>query len=84
MSCANSVDDEKTYIEILKYTPQNNLRTYNMNNIILPLFNIQIASTIESHRDKTNKMACALSEDSDQPGHSPSLIRVFAVRPMGS
>ena len=25
-------------------------------------------------------MACALSEDSDQPGHLPSLIRVFAVR----
>ena len=25
-------------------------------------------------------MACAPSEDSDQPGHSPSLIRVFAVR----
>ena len=23
---------------------------------------------------------CALSEDSDQPGHPPSLIRVFAVR----
>ena len=31
-------------------------------------------------RDKTNKMACAPSEDSDQPGHPPSLIRVFAVR----
>ena len=29
--------------------------------------------------DKTNKMACAPSEDSDQPGHPPSLIRVFAV-----
>ena len=29
---------------------------------------------------KTNKMACAHSEDSDQPGHPPSLIRVFAVR----
>ena len=29
--------------------------------------------------DKTNKMACAPSEDSDQPGHSPSLIRVFTV-----
>ena len=28
---------------------------------------------------KTNKMACAPSEDSDQPGHLPSLIRVFAV-----
>ena len=31
-------------------------------------------------RDKTNKMACAPSEDSDQPGHPPSLIRVFALR----
>ena len=30
--------------------------------------------------DKTNKLACAPSEDSDQPGHPPSLIRVFAVR----
>ena len=29
---------------------------------------------------KTNKMACAPSEDSDQPGYPPSLIRVFAVR----
>ena len=38
----------------------------------------------EPHRDKTNKMACAPSEDSDQPGHPPSLIRVFAVRFMGS
>ena len=30
-------------------------------------------------RDKTNKVACAPSEDSDQPGHPLSLIRVFAV-----
>ena len=29
--------------------------------------------------DKTNKMTCAPSEDSDQPGHPPSLISVFAV-----
>ena len=29
---------------------------------------------------KTNKMACAPSEDSDQPEHPPSLIRVFTVR----
>ena len=35
---------------------------------------------IEPLRDKTNKMACASSEDSDQPGHPPSLIRVFAAR----
>ena len=29
--------------------------------------------------NKTNKMACAPSEDSDQHGHPPSMIRVFAV-----
>ena len=34
----------------------------------------------EPPHDKTNKMACTPSEDSDQPGHLPSLIRVFAVR----
>ena len=34
--------------------------------------------------DKTNKLTCAPSEDSYQPGHPPSLIRVFAVRLMGS
>ena len=33
---------------------------------------------IASH-DQTNKMVCAPSEDSDQPGHPPSLIRVFTV-----
>ena len=34
---------------------------------------------IEQPHDKTNKMACAPIEDSDQPGRPPSLIRVFAV-----
>ena len=34
----------------------------------------------EPRHDKTNKMACAPSEDSDQPRHPPSLIRVFAVQ----
>ena len=34
----------------------------------------------EPPHDKTNKMICAPSEDSDQPGHPPNLIRVFAVR----
>ena len=33
----------------------------------------------ETPHDKTNKMACAPSKDSDQPGHPPSLTRVFAV-----
>ena len=39
----------------------------------------QIAVTNEPPHDKTNKMACAPSEDSDQPGHLPTLIRFFAV-----
>ena len=34
----------------------------------------------EPPRDKTNKVACAPSEDFGQPGHLPSLIRVFPVR----
>ena len=34
----------------------------------------------EPPHDKTNKMACVPSEDSDQSGHPPSLIRVLAVR----
>ena len=33
----------------------------------------------EPSHDKTNKMAFTPSEDSDQPGHLPSLIRGFAV-----
>ena len=36
--------------------------------------------TDEPPHNKTNKVICAPSEDSDQPGHPPSLIRVFAVR----
>ena len=35
---------------------------------------------IEPRHDKINKMICTPSEDSDQHGHSPSLIRVCAVR----
>ena len=40
----------------------------------------ETVNIIDPPHDKTNKMACAPSETSDQPGHSPSLIRVFAVR----
>ena len=41
---------------------------------------LEIENRIEALHDKTNKMTCAPSEDSDQPGHPPSLIRVSAVR----
>ena len=33
----------------------------------------------EPHHDKTNKMACAPSEDSDQPWHPPSLISLHCL-----
>ena len=36
--------------------------------------------TYEPRHDKTNNVSCAPSETSDQPGHPPNLIRVFAVR----
>ena len=39
-------------------------------------FNVKI----EPRHEKTNKMICAPSEDSDQHGYPPSLIRVSAVR----
>ena len=38
----------------------------------------------EPPHDKTNKMICAPSEDSDQPEHLPSLIKAFAMCIMGS
>ena len=39
-----------------------------------------MTTVYKSVPDKTNKMAGAPSEHSDQPGHQPSMIRVFAVR----
>ena len=42
-----------------------------------------VSPTYEPQHYKANKKTCAPSEDSDQPGHPPSLIRVFAVRIMG-
>ena len=39
-----------------------------------------IRETYEPPHGKTNKMTCAPTEDAGQPGHPPSLIRVFAVR----
>ena len=41
---------------------------------------IRLIRLHEPAHDKTNTMACAPSEDSDQPGYRPSLIRVFTVR----
>ena len=37
----------------------------------------------EPPHDKTNKMICVPSDDSDHPGHLPSLIRVFTMLAKG-
>ena len=42
--------------------------------------NRETSNTSEPHHDKTNKMTFTPNEDSDQPWHPHSLIRVFAVR----
>ena len=41
---------------------------------------IRYPEIFEPAHVNTSKMACAPSEDSDQPGHPPGLIRVFVVR----
>ena len=46
----------------------------------LSMLGVQLQGIHEPPHDKTNKMAIAPSEDTDQPVHPPSLIRVFAVR----
>ena len=68
------------YVTRTKHNVQLFKRSHNnsRNISVCPLFYRTL-----SH-DKTNKMVCVLSEGSGQPGHSPSLIRVFAVRSVGS
>ena len=45
---------------------------------VLKCLKLRLAN--EPLHDKTNKMTCAPSQDSDPPGNPPSLIRVFVVR----
>ena len=48
------------------------------------IIQVKYMNGILASLDKTNKTSCAPSKDSDQPGHPPSLIRVFAVHSIGS
>ena len=48
--------------------------------VSVPDYCLYIFLSYEPPHDKTNKMTCAPSEDSDKPGHPPSLVRVFSVR----
>ena len=47
-------------------------------------FEWYIISLIWATTWQNQQNECAPSKDSDQPGHPPSLIRVFTVRLMGS
>ena len=50
--------------------------------VIENVYPLPLSSQNETYvlkHDKTNKITCVSSEDSDQPGNLPSLIRVFAV-----
>ena len=66
------------YGELMKIIFQLSSNTYFICSIV-SLWGKMTMKNEPSH-DKTNKMACAPSEDSDQPGYPPSLIRVFAIR----
>ena len=55
--------------------------TYENLKIVNFLCSQQFFLTCEPPHDKTNKVACAPREDSDQPGHPPSLI---SLRWLGS
>ena len=50
----------------------------------IPEMNYLASFKNETPHDKTNEIVCAPSEDSDQPGHTPSLFRAIAVRSMVS
>ena len=50
-------------------------------------YRLNVTNVNQKHtsHDMTNQQnECAPSKDSDQPGYPPSLIRVFAMRSMGS
>ena len=54
--------------------------TRRSNQVSIAMFGKPFKKIIEPQHDKTNKMTCAPSEHSDQPGHPTSLISVVAVR----
>ena len=60
------------------HLPDLRLSITTLNSAIIKLTKHSNIILYEPPHDKTNEMACAPSEDSDQPGHPPSLIRVFA------
>ena len=74
------IDDICDFVNLVKQKAWNKYEVHRKSSNCDNHFIYDTGKFIEPPHDKTNKMTCAPSEDSDQPGHSPSLIRVFAVR----
>ena len=61
-----------------------NIRFYGKLSSELHHICFSVRRPFQPQHDKTNKMICAPSEDSDQPGYPPSLNKAFVVRSMGA
>ena len=55
-----------------------------INQMLMGMTKLIIVSLFEPEHDKSNKMTCTLSEDSEQPGPLHSPISLFAMRFVGS
>ena len=84
-SCVRQMVRSSSTCIVILYLQSNKIYLYILYTIYLQYkMNPNTAkSTNEPPHDKTNRMT-APSEDSDQPGHLPCLIRVFPVPSMGS
>ena len=75
-------------VKEVHYIPDSTTVVENISNLtIMTHINAHLKVLIHVHEpphNKTNKMTCVPSKDSDQSGHPPSMIRVYAVHSMGS
>ena len=82
--CSKSVIDQSNYenLKMKTWTNPVTLEPRHEKTCLMQCMNNTAWESVQSEppHDKTNKMACAPGKDSDQTGHLPSLIRVFAVR----
>ena len=47
---------------------------------IIPFYNDEAFTIVEPRHEISNNMVCVTSKASDQPAHTPSLIRAFVSR----
>ena len=80
----NNEEQNAQKVKWIKENKDSFVNAIELNSVLLLEEKISEVSSLgtvnEPPHGKTNKMACAPSEDSGQPQHPASLIRVFAVR----